>query len=71
MFSHLEWQEALLRLAGAALCGGIIGLDRELRDKSMGTRRCHAPQPLACGVPPSHPRRCHGSVICRGPRRNG
>ena len=30
--------EMLLRLAAAALCGGLIGLERELRGKAIGLR---------------------------------
>lgn len=30
--------EMLLRLAAAALCGGLIGLERELRGKTIGLR---------------------------------
>jgi putative Mg2+ transporter-C (MgtC) family protein len=34
----LNWDEALLRLALAAVLGGLIGVERELRDREAGLR---------------------------------
>jgi putative Mg2+ transporter-C (MgtC) family protein len=34
----LDWQEALLRLALAAVLGGMIGVERELREREAGLR---------------------------------
>jgi putative Mg2+ transporter-C (MgtC) family protein len=34
----LDWQESLLRLALAALLGGLIGFERELREREAGLR---------------------------------
>ncbi|MGZ4397329.1 MAG: MgtC/SapB family protein [Gaiellaceae bacterium] len=34
----LNWDEALLRLALAAVFGGVIGIERELRDREAGFR---------------------------------
>jgi putative Mg2+ transporter-C (MgtC) family protein len=34
----LTWEEALLRLALAALMGGVIGIERELREREAGLR---------------------------------
>ena len=34
----LHWDEALLRLALAAILGGMIGVERELRDREAGLR---------------------------------
>src|SRR3954453_20920772 len=34
----LTWLQALLRIAGAAGMGGIIGLERELDEKAAGLR---------------------------------
>jgi putative Mg2+ transporter-C (MgtC) family protein len=36
--SSLNWDEALLRLALAGVLGGLIGLERELRDREAGLR---------------------------------
>jgi putative Mg2+ transporter-C (MgtC) family protein len=36
--SSLNWDEALLRLALAGALGGLIGLERELRDREAGLR---------------------------------
>lgn len=33
-----HWWELLARLVAAAICGGILGLDREWRDKPAGLR---------------------------------
>src|SRR5438094_3554760 len=38
MIPTLSWEEALLRLALAAVFGGAIGLERELRDREAGLR---------------------------------
>jgi len=42
LFAHsiptLHWSEALLRLALAALLGGLIGVERELREREAGLR---------------------------------
>ena len=38
MIPALTWEEALLRLALAAVFGGAIGLERELRDREAGLR---------------------------------
>ena len=38
MLPHLGWAEALLRLALAAGLGGVIGIERELRDRYAGLR---------------------------------
>ena len=35
---ELNWDEALLRLALAALLGGLIGVERELREREAGLR---------------------------------
>jgi putative Mg2+ transporter-C (MgtC) family protein len=34
----LDWEEALLRLALAAVLGGLIGVERELREREAGLR---------------------------------
>jgi putative Mg2+ transporter-C (MgtC) family protein len=34
----LSWEDALLRLAIAAILGGLVGLERELRDREAGLR---------------------------------
>src|SRR5918912_3121954 len=34
----LSWEEALLRLALAAVFGGLVGLERELREREAGFR---------------------------------
>ncbi|MGZ4338298.1 MAG: MgtC/SapB family protein, partial [Gaiellaceae bacterium] len=34
----LNWDESLLRLALAALLGGLIGVERELREREAGLR---------------------------------
>jgi putative Mg2+ transporter-C (MgtC) family protein len=34
----LQWPELTLRLAAAALCGGALGIERELRDHEAGFR---------------------------------
>jgi putative Mg2+ transporter-C (MgtC) family protein len=34
----LSWEEALLRLAPAAAFGGLVGLEREIRDREAGFR---------------------------------
>ena len=36
--SSLNWDEALLRLALAGVLGGLIGLERELREREAGLR---------------------------------
>lgn len=36
--SSLNWDEALLRLALAGILGGLIGLERELRERQAGLR---------------------------------
>lgn len=36
--SSLNWDEALLRLALAGILGGLIGLERELREREAGLR---------------------------------
>ena len=42
LFAHslptLHWSEALLRLALAAFLGGLIGVERELREREAGLR---------------------------------
>jgi putative Mg2+ transporter-C (MgtC) family protein len=38
MIPALSWEEALLRLALAALFGGVIGIEREFREREAGLR---------------------------------
>jgi putative Mg2+ transporter-C (MgtC) family protein len=38
MIPALSWEEALLRLALAALFGGLIGIEREFREREAGLR---------------------------------
>ena len=37
-FSTVPWQVALIRLAGALILGGVIGFERERREKPAGLR---------------------------------
>ena len=34
----IDWPDAVIRLTAAAVVGGVIGLDRELRGKPTGVR---------------------------------